>query len=57
MFSIALINMPFANLNLASIGLTQLQAATNRECSDRVRTEIFYLNHAFAELFGFEEHF
>jgi len=57
MFSIALINMPFANLNLASIGLTQLQAATNRDCSDSVRTEIFYLNHAFAELFGFDEHF
>jgi magnesium-protoporphyrin IX monomethyl ester (oxidative) cyclase len=56
MFGVALINMPFANLNLASIGLTQLQAATNRDCSDRVRTEIFYLNHAFAELFGFDEH-
>jgi ribosomal peptide maturation radical SAM protein 1 len=57
MFSVALINMPFANLNLASIGPTQLQAATNRECSNKVKTEIFYLNHAFAELFGFEEHF
>ena len=56
MFSVALINMPFANLNMASIGLTQLQAVTNRECPGKVRTEVFYLNHAFAELFGFEEH-
>ena len=54
MFDVALINMPFADFNLASIGVTQLQAALNRECFDKARAEIFYLNHAFAELFGFE---
>jgi ribosomal peptide maturation radical SAM protein 1 len=56
MLSVALINMPFANLNLPTIGLTQLQSVLNRDFSGTVRTEIFYLNHAFAELFGFDGH-
>jgi ribosomal peptide maturation radical SAM protein 1 len=56
MFKVALINMPFANLNLASIGLAQLQAVTNREFAGKVTAKIFYLNHAFAGLFGFEAH-
>jgi ribosomal peptide maturation radical SAM protein 1 len=56
MLKIALINMPFATLNLASIGLTQLKAILDRDCADAATTQIFYLNHWFAGLLGFEEH-
>jgi hypothetical protein len=48
--------MPFANLNLPSIELTQPRSVHNREGSANVRTEICCLNHAFAEPFGFNPH-
>jgi magnesium-protoporphyrin IX monomethyl ester (oxidative) cyclase len=56
MVSIALVNMPFARLDIPSLALTQLRAVLERECAGEVKAEIFYLNHDFAALFGFETH-
>ena len=54
MFRVALINMPFANLNVPSIALTQLKAVVDRAFGDAVQTDIFHLNHDFAELIGLD---
>lgn len=51
-YKIALINMPFANLNLPSIALTQLKAVLEKEHAGRVAVEVFYLNHDFVDLLG-----
>jgi magnesium-protoporphyrin IX monomethyl ester (oxidative) cyclase len=56
MVSIALVNMPFARLDLPSLALTQLQSVLEREFPGKVKAEIFYLNHDFAALFSFETH-
>jgi ribosomal peptide maturation radical SAM protein 1 len=52
MFSIALVNMPFAALNLPSIGLTQLRSVLNSKFKAHVAVEIHYLNQDFAQYFG-----
>src|SRR5262249_54567578 len=46
--------MPFANLNLPSIALTQIKAVLDRTFTNLVRSDIFHLNHDFAALFGLE---
>jgi ribosomal peptide maturation radical SAM protein 1 len=53
MYKIALVNMPFANLSLPSIALTQIKSMVERECDD-VGAEVLYLNHDFADLIGVE---
>jgi len=55
MYTVALINMPFANLNLPSIALTQLKGMLVKDVND-VAAEIFYLNHDFADLIGVEKY-
>lgn len=52
MFRISLVKMPFAALNLPSIGLTQLKAMIDREFSDRASVEICYINQDFGPLLG-----
>ncbi|HEU4597746.1 MAG TPA: RiPP maturation radical SAM C-methyltransferase [Pyrinomonadaceae bacterium] len=54
MYKIALINMPFANLNFPSIALTQLKAVLEKEHAGKVSTDIFYLNHDFVDLLGLD---
>lgn len=54
MFKIALVNMPFASLNMPSIALTQLKAILDRENAEKLKTDIFYLNHDFVELLGLD---
>src|SRR6516165_10551076 len=56
MISVALVNMPFARLDLPSLALTQLRAVLEREFPGELRAEIFYLNHDFAALFGYDTH-
>ena len=56
MFRIALINMPFANFRMPSIGLTQLRSVLTKELGDQVSTDICYLNHEFVEYFG-QDHY
>ena len=47
MFKISLVNMPFANLNLPSIGLTQLKSVIDERFGDKVSVEICYANQDF----------
>ena len=51
---IALVNMPWAPVNLPSIALTQLRSVVTERFSDRVEVDIHYLNHEFADFFGYE---
>src|SRR5262245_9973004 len=52
MFKIALINMPFGDLRLPSIGLTQLKAVLDDEHQGRVAVDIHYCSHDFAQYLG-----
>lgn len=52
MHKIFLINMPFANLALPSIGLTQLKAVVDSTFRDKVSVEIVYLNQDFVRYMG-----
>lgn len=54
MYKIALINMPFANLSLPSIALTQLKALVDERFKDQVSVDIHYLSHDFAKYLGVE---
>ena len=54
MFKIALINMPFANLQMPSIALTQLKSVVEDRFKDEVAVDVHYLNHEFAHYFGKE---
>ncbi len=51
---ISLINMPFANLGLPSIALTQLKAVVYEKLQDQVTVEILYLTLDFAKYMGVE---
>ncbi|HEV7474827.1 MAG TPA: RiPP maturation radical SAM C-methyltransferase [Pyrinomonadaceae bacterium] len=54
MFRIALINMPFANLGMPSIALTQLKTVVEDKLKDQVSVDVYYLNHDFANYLGVE---
>ena len=54
MYRIALINMPFANLHMPSIALTQLKSIVEERFKDEVTVDIYYLNHDFANYLGLE---
>ncbi len=53
---VALINMPFAELEWASLALTQLKAIADKRFGTSVHTEILYLNHDFVRFFGRERY-
>jgi len=52
MYKIALINMPFANLSMPSIALTQLKAVVENQFKGKVSVDVHYLNHDFANYLG-----
>lgn len=52
MYKISLINMPFANLSLPSIALTQLKSMAEQRFGGDVRVRILYLNQSFANYLG-----
>ena len=54
MYKIALINMPFADLAMPSIALTQLKVVVEQRFKDKVSVDIHYLNHDFAKYLGLE---
>lgn len=54
MYQISLINMPFANLSLPSIALTQLKAVAEQRFGGEVRVRILYLNLEFSQYLGQE---
>jgi ribosomal peptide maturation radical SAM protein 1 len=49
---VSLINMPFASLNLPSIGLTQIKVVLDKRFGERVDTQIYYLCYDFAHFIG-----
>ncbi|HVR96714.1 MAG TPA: RiPP maturation radical SAM C-methyltransferase [Thermoanaerobaculia bacterium] len=54
MYKISLINMPFANLSLPSIALTQLKSMAEQRFGEDVRVRVLYLNLNFAHYLGTE---
>lgn len=54
MYKISLVNMPFANLKLPSIALTQLRSVAEQELGDQVRVRVLYLNHEIAHYLGLD---
>ena len=52
MSRVALINMPFANLNMPSLALSQLKSILEEHFKDQIRVDIYYLNHNFANHMG-----
>ena len=52
MTKIALVNMPFTNLIMPSLALTQLQAVVRKTFGERVTADIHYLHHDFAVYMG-----
>jgi|ERR1041384_1705236 ribosomal peptide maturation radical SAM protein 1 len=54
MYKIALINMPFSDLQMPSLALTQLKSVVEAEFKDRVSVDIIYLSHEFAHYLGIE---
>jgi ribosomal peptide maturation radical SAM protein 1 len=54
MYRIALINMPFANLSLPSIALTQLKSLVESHFKEQVSVNLLYLNHDFANYLGLD---
>jgi ribosomal peptide maturation radical SAM protein 1 len=54
MYRICLINMPFSNLALPSIALTQLKSMVQAALGDRVTVDVLYLNVDFASYLGIE---
>lgn len=51
---VSLVNMPFSNLGLPSIALTQLKAVVEEQFSERVSVEVLYLSHDFAKYLGLD---
>jgi ribosomal peptide maturation radical SAM protein 1 len=54
MFRICLVNMPFSDLGLPSIGLTQLKQVLETELRGQVSVDLLYVNQDFARLIGVE---
>lgn len=52
MLRICLVNMPFSNLALPSIALTQIKSVVDSGFDGAVAAEIHYLSHDFAKFFG-----
>jgi ribosomal peptide maturation radical SAM protein 1 len=44
--------MPFANLNMPSLALSQLKSILEEHFKDQIRVDIYYLNHNFANHMG-----
>src|SRR6185437_3363434 len=54
MYRIALINMPFTNLELPSIALTQIKSMVEKRFQAQVSIDIHYLSHDFARYLGLD---
>lgn len=54
MYRLALLDMPFSDLALPSIALTQLKAVAEQRFSRQITVEIIYLNQEFAKYLGLQ---
>jgi ribosomal peptide maturation radical SAM protein 1 len=52
MYKVSLIDMPFANVRLPSIALTQLASLVRARLGDKVSVEVVYISHDFAKFTG-----
>jgi magnesium-protoporphyrin IX monomethyl ester (oxidative) cyclase len=52
MYTVALVNAPFAGLRLPSLALTQLKSVLDARFGSAVSSEVLYLNHDFAQAMG-----
>lgn len=52
MLKIRLLNLPFAAVNLPSIGLTQIKSVLQTRFGDQVSVDVIHLNHDFALYLG-----
>ena len=52
MYTVALVNAPFAGLRLPSLALTQLKSVLDARFGSAVSSEVLYLNHDFAQVMG-----
>ena len=56
MYKVALLNMPFAQIKLPSIALTQLSSVLRSQLGGKVDVKIFYLHLDFARYLGVENY-
>ncbi|HEX3463389.1 MAG TPA: RiPP maturation radical SAM C-methyltransferase [Candidatus Elarobacter sp.] len=56
MYRVLLLNLPFADVNLPSIALTQLKYVTEQAHPNAVDVRVVNLNHEFARYFGLENY-
>jgi ribosomal peptide maturation radical SAM protein 1 len=54
MYKISLVNMPFANIELPSIALTQIRSITQSQFPGEVSINVVSLNHDFAKYLGID---
>jgi magnesium-protoporphyrin IX monomethyl ester (oxidative) cyclase len=54
MYRIALVNMPFAAINMPSLALTQLKTVVEARFPGQVSVEVIYLNQEFVHYLGLE---
>jgi ribosomal peptide maturation radical SAM protein 1 len=54
MIRVKLVNMPFSDVEIPSLALTQLQAAMARRCGGRAQVEICYASHDVCRYLGLE---
>src|SRR5215510_1459597 len=54
MYKISLIDMPFANIQLPSIALTQIRSVTESRFAGKVSVDIISLSHDFANYVGLD---
>ena len=54
MYKIALVNVPFAAVQLPSIALTQLRSVLLKDLGDKVEPDLVYLNHDLADFMGLD---
>lgn len=54
MYNIALVNMPFAAIEMPSFALTLLKSRLDSFYADQVSTQLYYLNQDFAQYLGTE---
>lgn len=56
MYTIMLVDMPFSNIAMPSIALTQLRSVLRSRFGDEISIHIIYLSHDFARFLGMESY-
>src|SRR5712691_11614912 len=54
MLKVRLLCMPYAQINMPSLALTQLQSVVRAKWGSSVSVDVIYLNHDFAQFLGHE---